>query len=85
LGGKSAVCAQRLEDDVVECMNGTFLDWGPLSHLTVSALQYRASNRWVQVFDEDFEPSICAITIDDEVRCQGDYFAPEVLDALADL
>ncbi|MCB9669406.1 MAG: hypothetical protein H6736_00800 [Alphaproteobacteria bacterium] len=86
VGAAAGVCAQRW-DHVVVCSDGDVYDWGPLRDLAVGGYGYRQFPGWSWESPGDwaFDYSVCAITEDDRIVCDGLFYSQEVLDALEDL
>ncbi|MCB9669410.1 MAG: hypothetical protein H6736_00780 [Alphaproteobacteria bacterium] len=86
VGSYTGVCVQRW-DHVVVCSDGDEYDWGPLRDLAIGAYSYRRDPLWSTEMPGDwgFDYSVCAITEDDRIVCDGLFYSQEVLDALEDL
>lgn len=71
-------CARRA-DDVIECNDGTVLDFGPLRDMDVAS-----KITWLGPNVPSVQPNprmglaVCVITTDNAVRCHGDYFQPDL-------
>jgi hypothetical protein len=74
-GALNVVCAVREVDDLVECNDGETYDLGSIRKLAVYPYQVPGEG----VAPVDGVVAMCAITMDNAIRCAGPHYPPDLL------